>query len=345
MRGVAYAGVLKELAATYGLDFFSRSRCIRHCIGTSIGALFAALVVAGVMPSELEAQVMSRDLASVVAVGDVSQLVTVFKSWGLASSAALEDWVDGALAQKLGKRGLTMADLYEATSVKLTVVVTNITDNCAEYWSHETHPDKRVCEAVVTSMALPPVFPPRTIKRVVRSAAGLPCRQLSTLPLRVGDTVRTPDGMYGVVSAVDGDRADLQVIEDVLYVDGGIRDNFAIAHAEVPPEQVLGLKVTWNCARDIRTLDKYCARLAYCALSVAEEAATRSLDPRLKARICSCDVGDISTVDFNLGPSVVSELLFRGFRAARAFAAPQVTYCDASTQTADHPEAAPTGPT
>ena len=128
-------------------------------------------------------------------------------------------------------------------------------------------------------------------------------------------------------------RADVAMAEDVLYVDGGIRDNFAIGHADAPPEQVLGLKVTWDCAKEIRTLDKYCARLAYCALSVAEDATHRVLDPALAGRICSCDVGDISTVDFNLGPSVVSELIFRGVRAARRFVAPPVERKDASTQT------------
>lgn len=329
VRGIAYAGILKELALKHKFDFYSRDRNITHCIGTSIGALFAALVVIGVNVAEMERLVASHDLASSICI-DASRFVTALQSWGISSSGPLENWIDKAISQKIGKSDITMLQLYRLTSVKLTVVVTNITDNCAEYWSYETHPEMRVAYAVVASMSLPPLFPPRQIIRTIRRET-VKCSKLSNLPLRIGDTVSVASGETGVVAGICGYDAIVDVSRRILCVDGGLRDNFAIRHAAVEkPQSILGLKVNWACANSISTLDRYVARLAYCALSVAEDTVTQSMPAELRSRILSCDVGDISTVDFNLSAEVVIELLNRGARAAQNFIG---LTRDASTQT------------
>ena len=334
MRGIAYAGILMTLSTEFDLDFSSRFRKIEHCIGTSIGALVAVMVTIGVTPTELVKQAQSRDFTSIIDIKNFAQWTNVFKTWGLADPVPLKLWVDKVLQQKIGKRNVTFKDLYDVTKVKLTIVVTNITDNCPEYWSYETHPNTSVSDAVVTSMALPPIFPPYRAKRTLNIEKGIKCSDLSPLPLRKGDTVLLPGGKNkcGTIVSIQNNLAKVAIEEEVLYADGGIRDNFAILHAKVPMSQILGLKVTWNCSNDLSSIDKYCARVAYCALTVADEVAAGTIPTELKSRICACDVGDISGIDFDIGPSIVNELICRGKKAARKFVTGSLTR-DASTQT------------
>lgn len=320
MRGVAYAGMLSELARN-GLDFYSKRRKLMHCVGTSIGALFALMVAAGALPSELLAQARSRSLASVVGNVTMGHLVQSLHTWGLSDPADLERWVDEAVAQKLGRRHMTLGEFHRHTNVKLTVVVTNLTDNKAEYWSHENRPNERVSAAVVTSMRLPPVYPPRREEQRSRTVCGIPTTQLCSHALRIGDPIRR-GAWYGKVARVTDRSVDVDVLREVLYVDGGLRDNFALSTLDLghPPHEVLGLRVTWNCARHIDTLDKYFARLTYCGLSYIEEDKHRNMPASLQRRICACNVGDISTINFNLTPAVVTKLLHRGVQAVRVFA-------------------------
>ena len=205
-------------------------------------------------------------------------------------------------------------------------VVTNLNSNKAEYWSYRTVPGDRVSTVVATSMALPPVFTPRRKRVLVErqddvALAGL-CSDPSRLSL--GDTVRTAIGggrvLDGTVQQLHaGATADIALHETVLYVDGGLSDNYPILFPRLPAGRTLGLKVEWSNAFTLNTVDKYFSRLAYCALSAAEESAWEKTPASMKDMTICVDVGDVNTIDFQIDDATVGSLLSRGRRAVRDF--------------------------
>ena len=113
VRGISYAAMLDELALS-GFDFYSRSRNLRTVVGTSIGALFGAMVTAGTEPAEFVTQAKKNDSAKHISV-DVAGL---FTSWGLDDGTTLENWIEDLLESKLGERHVTMERFYALTHVE-----------------------------------------------------------------------------------------------------------------------------------------------------------------------------------------------------------------------------------
>ena len=328
-RGVSYVGVLCELARA-GLDFHSVDRSIRVVVGSSIGALTAMLVVAGMTPEEMVRYTEQHDTSAMLHV-EVSR---VFSNWGLDSGHKLLAWIGQLLEQKMGRADVTLAQLHAQTGTELVVVVTNLNTNEPEYWSHVTAPDTPVAEAVATSMAMPLMFAPRRRVRVKEVLGDVPIQRCfvparssesgGTAAIQTGDVVLVDGVTSGRVArlrcAADGDvRVTVHVEETTLYCDGGFRDNFAMDHSSLDPDKTIGVKLQWRNAFDLSSIDRYCSRLAYCCLSSAEDAAWEKLSPCQRDHTIIVDVGDIATLDFHLPQSAVRSLVESGRDAAIQF--------------------------
>ena len=55
---------------------------------------------------------------------------------------------------------ITFKDLYEKTNKILTIVVTNLNKNCAEYLNYETRPDMSILKAIRMSISIPILITP-----------------------------------------------------------------------------------------------------------------------------------------------------------------------------------------
>ncbi len=110
VRAIAYVGALEVLEA-WGYTF-------RRCIGTSAGAMIAALVTAGYKASELRSILMRFDFASLrdSAPEDIvpafGPLLSLLKDHGIYKGARLQEWLGGLLEAR-GVR--TFADLRDET--------------------------------------------------------------------------------------------------------------------------------------------------------------------------------------------------------------------------------------
>ncbi|HEP6433171.1 TPA: patatin-like phospholipase family protein [Burkholderia cenocepacia] len=116
--------------------------------------------------------------AAVVAAAAVGSYFLV--RWtlrGIASVAKVRDFVDRALAAKLGMaRGdVTFRDLASYDALPLKIVATNVSGRCVEVFSVERTPDTAVADAVAASICLPFVFVPWRFKR--RRGAGVGARE------------------------------------------------------------------------------------------------------------------------------------------------------------------------
>lgn len=151
VRGYSYIGVLKQLVAQ-GVQLAR----LQGCGGTSIGALMAALVVAGWTPVALEAELLNVHAKEKV---DLS-LTCLLKRFGLDSGVTLREYVDALLFRVLGVPHITFEQLWRLTGKRLLVVGTDLNNNTELLFSPEHTPHLSVAAACQMSMAVPGLFAP-----------------------------------------------------------------------------------------------------------------------------------------------------------------------------------------
>jgi len=321
VRGLAYGSCLAQLARI-GLDFWSKERTIRTICGCSIGGLVSVLIAVGVTPDEFEETARAQRMSDLVSV-DIRLLLS---KWGLDSGDKLQEWTESMLEAKVGRRGITLQECHALTGVRLEIAVTNLNLDRVEYISHENSPHLPVSEAVVMSMSLPPVFSPRKWRCTERvfDEVGISARMdvVGALPAE-GSPVqveRRGEKIVGTAENVDLTKRvfDVRVEKEYLVVDGGIRCNYPMARFD--PERTIGFRLLWRNAFALDSIDRYLTRVASVALSAAEEADWLAISEEARARTISIDVGDVSTLQFDMTEEELVAMLELGRKAARAFA-------------------------
>lgn len=166
VRAIAYVGAI-EVLETRGYAF-------RRCVGTSAGAMIAALVTAGYKASELRTILMRFDFASLrdSAPEDIvpafGPLLSLLKDNGIYRGARLQEWLGGLLEAR-GVR--TFADLRDDTGeYRLRVITADISRGRIVVLPDDLHrygydPDAfSPALAVRMSAALPFFFEPVALK-------------------------------------------------------------------------------------------------------------------------------------------------------------------------------------
>lgn len=155
-KGLAHIGVIKCLD---NLDSLSK---INHFVGASIGSIVAALAAAGATGCELEHFIMSLDTSLFVdySWNPAIDLYRLNNSYGVCTGAAITSTL-GDIFKSLGfSPNVTFNELYLARGRKLTIACTRVVLPRArtDYYSHETHPDMKIVDALRESCSIPFVF-------------------------------------------------------------------------------------------------------------------------------------------------------------------------------------------
>jgi len=119
-----------------------------------------------------------------------------------------------------------------------------------------------------------------------------------------------------------------------MLIDGGFMRNFPVSI--FPPEKTLGIRIKWDVAFNLSSMEQYYSRVIYCALYASEESQWARLDDAYKPNIISVDVGDISTMNFRLPRAFMSRMLDNGRDAVKVFVSTRMggeskPTCDAGT--------------
>ena len=191
-KGVAFAGALAV--------FFAQGHKFRRLIGTSAGAITAALLAAGYTPDELLAVIDERQngksrfagfldrpqaadftekeiagsetvqalhaihvpliadrvlLGLLLRVPLYAQLFCFTECGGLFAGANFTQWLEAKLAAKGVKAGDTLATMFAAKGVDLSVVASDTTGGEMLVLNHRTAPGLPVAQAVRMSMTIP----------------------------------------------------------------------------------------------------------------------------------------------------------------------------------------------
>ena len=159
MRGLAYGGALAQLARE-GLDMVSMNRPIKGVAGTSIGALFAAMIAVRMTPECILREIHSFQVNDLFSIDPC----TLFYSLGFDEGARLTGFLHGLLRKVTGREDLTLRELFLLSKLKLVIPVTNLNSGTVEYISHESDPEMSLVELLRMTMGIPIVFSPRKWK-------------------------------------------------------------------------------------------------------------------------------------------------------------------------------------
>ncbi|UYZ62480.1 patatin-like phospholipase family protein [Hymenobacter weizhouensis] len=158
IRGIAYGGALLELEQRGVLAGIERVG------GTSAGAIQAALLAVGYSAQEIievvnRTPVQRLNDGRYLFVGGGTRLL---RQYGWYRGDQFTRYLSELVARKTGNPNLTLGQLHQlATQGRgrdLYVTGTNLTTQRVQVFSHETHPDLRVADAVRISMSIPLYF-------------------------------------------------------------------------------------------------------------------------------------------------------------------------------------------
>ena len=175
IKGLAYVGALKCLE-DHGIKVFKAS-------GTSVGALFAGLIVAGFKASEIANEIEKIDFDLLL---KKNSIITAIKSLGMNNIEALELEID----KLLSKKGIvTFADVKRGNDYLLKVIVTGyktremyVMPN--DFIKMNLAPEKqKISKAIAMSCSMPGLFSVYKYKDKLFGDGGL----VNNLPINVLD--------------------------------------------------------------------------------------------------------------------------------------------------------------
>jgi len=157
-KGLSYIGAINAMRDVLGVDFGARTQKLDNVCGVSIGAFFGLLITLGYNSSEISMVCQSLE----------PEKVFDFNPFNLISSCSLDDGekskeiIIKILEKKGFSKNTTMEMLKKVTDINFHVVSTNISTMSTEHITSDTHKDFTVLEAMLSTMSLPLIFPPRT---------------------------------------------------------------------------------------------------------------------------------------------------------------------------------------
>lgn len=284
--GVFSGGGMKGLALVGACKVFEENGyTFKNTVGTSAGAIVAAMIASGYSASEMEDVLMEQDFPALLDARKTwfpvpfLKWIQLYWKMGLYKGIALENWFSDLLAEK----GVyTFADLPEGS---LKIVVSDLTngklvilpDDLEEYG---LRPDFfPVARALRMSTSIPFFFEPVTL----HSLAG-----------------------------------------NAVTVDGGVLSNFPLwvfGEAEKPPARpVVGMKLTYEAGHKKEKSIRNGLTLYEALFSTMKDAHDQKHIPKqLEQDVLFIPTEGISAVQFALSDEEKQELLQSGTRSAEKY--------------------------
>ena len=167
-KGFAYIGAFLELRKL-GIDWGAGMPKLESITGCSIGALFSAAIALGFSAPEMEEALSQVNLHSAVTLEFSPSALSLDSGYGLRS--ILE-----TLIERKAKRTITLKEL----NTRLRIAVADLEAQELRLLDAKSAPDLPLIDALMASMALPPIYPPVEIQGHLCADGGL----LNFFPLK-----------------------------------------------------------------------------------------------------------------------------------------------------------------
>lgn len=162
VRGYAYAEALKALEEKGVINL----REITTFVGSSAGAITAALLACGATPDKLQ-QFLNVDfnIFQDDKLGCLRDIWNLWRHWGYCEGKTFVEWFKGCLGCRYSNGlflsdDITFGELQRHTGKNLIITASNFSTGKLQLFTSETTPDVPVWLAVRASMAIPLFFRP-----------------------------------------------------------------------------------------------------------------------------------------------------------------------------------------
>lgn len=150
-RGFAYCGAIEELDK---LGILSK---ITRFAGTSIGALFASLLVLGYTSDEINNLPSIFDFSYFTTRCSPVSMYKLWNYYGVNNTQQLMRQLSQIIKQKFSEN-ITLQELYDLTNKELVICTCCLNREIPVYLHHTKFPEVKLVDAITASMSVPMFF-------------------------------------------------------------------------------------------------------------------------------------------------------------------------------------------
>lgn len=156
IKVVAYLGALRVLIAHNLLGNFTKFA------GSSAGAIVATLLACDASIEYIEKIIGSLDFSKFMddSWGIFRDFYRMLTSYGIYKGNEILQFFENILADTVGSKDITFAELFNKTKKTLIITGSNINTCKSEYYSNDTTPNMKVKDALRITVSIPFVFKP-----------------------------------------------------------------------------------------------------------------------------------------------------------------------------------------
>ena len=151
IRGLTYIGCLKAL------EEYNILKEVSIISGSSVGAVFALLIILGYTAQQLESLILELDLEKFKDITGESVLSFTI-NYGIDTGNKLMRLISILIKKKTENSDITLLELYEMTKIKFIITGTCVNTHSTEYFSYESNPDMRVIDAIRITISIPLIY-------------------------------------------------------------------------------------------------------------------------------------------------------------------------------------------
>jgi len=151
--GIAHCGAVMELEVRGLLQ------PITSFSGSSVGSIIATLLAMGCTGAFLKDKIANLNIFEVTDINPLG-VFNIFSSCGISDGSKLVEFVATAIEELGYPRTVTFKELYDKTQRSLYITGTKLYKDFAEtiYFSHQSHPNFSILDAIRTSTSYPILF-------------------------------------------------------------------------------------------------------------------------------------------------------------------------------------------
>ena len=200
VKGLTYLGLVKFLEENP--EIYDKLECIA---GASIGSIFATYICLQI-PYKHLVSFLHKNMGDFLSF-DIEHL---FEDYGLDRCDYLIEFIGSLMGIY---KDLTFKELYNRSKKKLIISATCLSTYETEYFSHETHPDIKVLDAIRASISLPFLFTKVDINGKIYIDGGI----LEPIPIQMFDPKETL-GLWITDKSDDyGYKGDFSSLQGFIY--------------------------------------------------------------------------------------------------------------------------------
>ena len=323
--GVAYIGVIREL---YNHGVLND---IHGYAGSSAGSIAATVLACRADMKFIEEKLKSLDMRALKddSYNAAIDVYNIIRNYGFCKGDKLRGWIGDILKELTGSESITFKQVYDTYNSTLVITGTSLNTLSTVYYSHLSHPNMPVRDAIRISASIPYFFSAVHFEGDVLVDGGV----LNNYPLSVFDDNKFKTAREEDIDklSVDGDnnRGVVDGDNNRDVADGDNNDNHdnnrdivdKKSFIEDPNNRTIGIKLVsnseihgkWPPVTNIKT---FSINLLEAMMMQIAQGHVRGNDWK---RTIKVNVGEISSTDFDLDDQQKEWLIGQGEKTTIEF--------------------------